>query len=208
MFVITADQVDSSNTADLVDSAIRTITERWDSALVLPVDRTAGDEFQLMTQSADACLDIALALNRSARWSVGCGIGSIGLPLPRNTRAAHGPAFVAARVAVDAAKKRENRFALRGANEGALSAADLEAVIDLLLIARARRSREGWELFDQMSSGATQAAAAARLGISPQAASKRAHAAAIKPEIVARTAIARLLAHLNLATLGAENDAE
>lgn len=202
MFVITADQVDSTHRADLVQSTITLLTERWEAALLLPVDRTAGDELQLMTVSGAAALEIVLALTRTANWSVGLGIGSVSMPLPTHTREANGPAFVAARSAVDAAKKRDGRFALRGAEALAAPAADLEAVIDLLLITRTRRSREGWELFDLLSRGSTQAAAALELGITPQAASKRARAGAIKTEMAAVTALSHMLATVDSEKIG------
>lgn len=194
MYVITADQIDSRHRHDIVDATIETITDGWRGALVLPVERTAGDEFQFMIARADDALAIALALTRSGQWSVGCGIGSVETPLPRHIREATGAAFFAAREAVESAKKRDTCFALRGAGPTASAAADLETVIDLVLFARSRRSPEGWELYDLMVPGRTQAQAAERLGITPQAASKRARAAALRAEFAAVPAIGRMLA--------------
>jgi hypothetical protein len=194
MYVITADQVDSRHRDDIVDDEIGTLTARWASAFVLPVDRTAGDELQLMVRRGSDALAVILDLTRNGDWSVGCGIGSVTTPLPRHTREANGPAFIAARDAVESAKKRDTRFALRGEAPADSAAADLEPVIDLLLFTRSRRSREGWELYDLMLPGRTQAEAAQILGITPQAASKRARAAAIRAEFAAVPAVGRMLA--------------
>jgi hypothetical protein len=72
--------------------------------------------------------------------------------------------------------------------------ADPGALIDLLLLLRTRRTPEGWELFDLVATGLTQTDAAANLGITPQAASKRARAAGIRTELAAMPALAEVLA--------------
>jgi len=193
MFVITVDQVDSSHTRDAVADALATLADR---PTVLPAERTAGDEFQVLIDDAAAALSMILDLTRAGRWSVGCGVGSVRTPLPASIREAAGPAFNAARAAVDRAKKRPSRFAIE-ATEAMDAAARLEALIDLLLATRSRRSPEGWQLFDLLESGLTQAAAAARLGISPQAASLRAQAADLRVEGAVTAALVTLLAQLD-----------
>lgn len=197
MFVVTADQIDSRHRADLADGTMSAVTAVLGEQLVLPMDRTAGDEIQLIVESGKAALTAILLLTRAGDWSVGCGSGSISLPLGATTRETTGPAFFAARDAVDAAKKRETRFAFRDDIDdtpSAVAAEDTEALIDLLLQSRARRSPEGWELYDLMAGGMTQAAAASTLGITPQAASKRARVAAIRAEFRAVAALCRVLA--------------
>jgi len=193
MFVITVDQVDSSHTRDAVADALASLDDR---PTVLPAERTAGDEFQTLISDAAAALATILDLTRAGRWSVGCGVGSVRTPLPASIREAAGPAFNAARAAVDRAKKRPSRFAIE-ATEAVDAAARLEALIDLLLATRSRRSPEGWQLFDLLESGLTQAAAAARLGISPQAASLRAQAADLRVEGAVTAALVTLLAQLD-----------
>jgi len=187
MFVITADQVDSRHRLDIASTAVSELNERWRPRLVLPVDRTAGDEIQLMPVDGATMLEIVLHLTRTDAWSVGCAIGAVATPLPENTREATGPAFIDARDAVDAAKKRDTRFALRGPG------AELEPLIDLVLLLRGRRSPEGWELYDRLVDGMTQTDAAAALGITPQAASKRTRAASIRAELAATVTLASLL---------------
>ncbi|MDQ1596862.1 MAG: hypothetical protein QOI70_286 [Microbacteriaceae bacterium] len=196
MFVITADQINSRHTPDVVDATIRGLSAVIGSGLELPIDRTAGDEIQMLVEGADHALAAILFLCRDGRWSVGCGLGTVNTPLPANAREASGDAFVSARDAVTAAKKRETRFALRAVAEPN-EAADTEALIDLLLQIRGRRSAEGWAVFDLLAAGLTQIESAKRLGITPQAASKRARTAAIRAEFAAIPTLERRLASAN-----------
>jgi hypothetical protein len=198
VFVITADQVDSRHQPDIVEETRHAIQDRFAAKLTLEVDRNAGDEVQALTEDAGTALGIALMLGRTREWSVGIGCGSIREPLPSSARAATGPAFFAARDAVDAAKKRAGRFALRASVEGeAGQASDVEAIVDLLIAVRGRRTAAGWELYDLMQQGLTQRDAAARLGISEPAVSSRARAAGIHPEASAVPAISRLMQDLD-----------
>ncbi len=192
MFVITADQVDSRHRPDIAAETMRSLESALAGSLVLPVDRTAGDEIQLVVAPPAAALAAILALTRHREWSVGCGVGSVNLPLPTNAREAGGPAFVAARAAVNAAKKRDTRFALR--STAVSEATDAEALVDLLLQLRARRSAEGWEMYTLLLAGSSQAEAAKLLGITPQAASKRARTAALRVEFAAKSPLERRLA--------------
>lgn len=195
MFIITADQIDSSHLDDIAAATIKRLNKRYGNELALPVDRNAGDEIQALVAAAPAALAIIADLTRTDQWSVGCGIGRVRTPLPRNTREATGPGFVAARTAVERAKKAPLRFAL--VTESPSDANHVEALIDLFLLARSRRTAEGWELFDLVAGGLTQSAAAAALGISPQAASQRARAAGIRVELAAIPALADALSRVD-----------
>ena len=207
MFVITADQVDSRNRPDVVEITRRDLQKRFADGLAVPVDRNAGDEVQALTANADTAMGIALVLQRTEEWSIGVGCGSVRQPLPDSARAATGPAFFAARDAVAAAKKRGTRFALRsGVDAETARASDLEALIDLLLVIRSRRSAAGWELYDLMQQGLTQRDSAARLGISEPAVSSRARAAGIHQEAAAVPAIGRLLQDLDRRSAEAEGE--
>jgi len=196
MLVITADQVNSRQNADEAENAIHEVNERWGDNLVLPAERTAGDEIQLVTNSASTALAIVLALTRSQHWSVGIGIGSVRTPLGTHARESTGPAFIAARAAVDRAKKSATRCAVES-DPGRPLAADASALTDLLLILRSRRSPEGWELHDLLESGLSQREAAATLGITPQSVSQRAQVANLRAEAAATVAIANVLDNLN-----------
>lgn len=196
MFVITADQVRSRSTTDRVGKTVAELNRRYRDQLVLPADRTAGDELQLLVADGTDALQICLLLSRDAGWSIGCGVGSVNRPLGAGVRESAGGAFVAARAAVDRAKKRPTRFALVHESETE-AATDAQSLLDLLLILRSRRSAEGWELYDLLETGLTQAEAAARLGITPQAASKRALVAELRTERAAVTPLARVLERLD-----------
>lgn len=194
MFVLTVDQVDSRETADAVTATLDQLNSAFDTALSLAAERTAGDEFQLLVADATTVLDIVLTLTRAGQWSVGCGVGPVRSPLPSSIREAAGDAFVFARAAVDRAKRRPTRFAFEGKTA---DASDAEALVDLLLILRSRRTAEGWELYDLVRGGLTQSEAAERLGISPQAASARAQAAELKAEFAVTGALGKILDRLD-----------
>jgi hypothetical protein len=85
--------------------------------------------------------------------------------------------------------------------ETSSESADPGPLVDLLLLLRSRRTREGWELFDLVAAGMTQADAAAELRITPQAASKRARAAGIRTELAAMPVLADLLASSDVSRL-------
>lgn len=216
MFVITADQVDSRNDANRGDEAIALLRELAADALALSPDRTSGDEVQALITDARAALEAALALVRTGHWRVGLGIGPVDEPLPEATRTATGAAFVAARNAVDEARRRPLRLAVGAAATAAddddpaerivPSARTLQAMIDLLLTVRARRTSEGWELHDLVDTGLSQGDAAERLGITPQAASKRAIAAATRVDAAAREGLAELLAAADAAARADSSD--
>lgn len=203
MIVLTADQVDSRSTADAVPSAIDDLNTTFGGRLALDADRTAGDELQLMLDSGSTALQIALHLSRSERWSVGLGVGSVREPIGANIRESTGEAFIAARSAVERAKSASTRFAIECPTDAA-AAADLEALINLLLSIRGRRSAQGWELYELVRTGMTQAEAALRLGITPQAVSKRARAAELRNEFAAVSALERLADKLNAAAPSTE----
>jgi hypothetical protein len=193
VFVITADQVDSTRRRDLAGAAVRDLNSRYSDALALPVDRNAGDEIQALFSEPEPALALILELTREGAWSVGCGIGAVRRPLPANTREASGPAFVAARDAVERAKRAPYRFALTVTGGQAWESADIAPLVELLLLVRSRRTDEGWELFDLVATGISQAEAAGRLSISPQAASQRARTAGIRTELAAVAPLVRLL---------------
>lgn len=197
MFVITTDQRDSRHDDDRVDAAIVGIGERWPDALLLPPDRTAGDEFQLVPATAEATIDIVLHLHRAGRWSIGLGVGAIEAPLPTTTRAARGPAFFAARRAVEAAKNRQSRFAVdpdASASAAFPSVRDVEGLADPLLQLRDQRTDAGWQVVDLLREGTTQSDIADRLRVTPQAISLRARSANARTDEPARAALIRLLA--------------
>ncbi|WP_159602128.1 DNA-binding protein [Agromyces humi] len=197
MFVITADQVASRRERDRAGGLVDELTRRHGDELLFPPDQTAGDEIQLVTRSAATALAIVLDVTRIGRWSVGVGVGGIRMPLPDAARKASGSAFIAAREAVGAAKRAEGRFALRAAGDHSRPAADVEALVRLLVLLRERRTDPGWEVVELMRAGRRQKEAAALLAVTPAAVSARLKAAMWRAEEDARPGLERLLAELD-----------
>ncbi|WP_353816732.1 DNA-binding protein [Agromyces sp. SYSU T00266] len=198
MYVVTADQIGSRTDVDRSAAMQRELQERYGDRLSLPVDQTAGDEVQVLTDRATTATELVLHLARDGHWSIGLGIGDVREPLPDAVRKATGGAFFAAREAVEAAKRGEARFALRtdGDDTGLLPAGDVEAIVRLLLLLRDRRTAQGWEAVDLVRSGRSQKHAAELLGISDAAVSQRLRTAMWSADDDARPAIVRLIASL------------
>ena len=189
-YVLTVDQRASRRGPDRVGEALAELTAGVRP--VLPFERTAGDEFQGVLGTPEAVVDVVVRLVRLGGWSIGIGAGPVQTPLPHSTRAATGPAFLSARRAVDAAKQRPMRLAVRGAVPP--DAADAQAVLSALAVLVGRRSGQAWEAIDLVDDGRTQAEAAAELGISRQAVGQRLAAASWELERELRPTAARLLA--------------
>jgi DNA-binding NarL/FixJ family response regulator len=204
MFVITADQVDSRHTADLVSTTVARLDEAFAAGLALGVDRNAGDELQALVLDADTAVAMILDLTRAGTWSVGLGAGDVELPLAAATRESRGPAFIAARAAVESAKRSPQRFACR--HEAAVDtvntddATDFESLMLLLLSLRDRRTEQGWQVYDLLARGQTQREAAEVLGITPQAVSDRMSVAQVRIDLEAHAPLSRLLSRLQPST--------
>ncbi|MEI2766806.1 MAG: hypothetical protein V9F82_14175 [Dermatophilaceae bacterium] len=185
MYVVTADQVGSRRHADRVPAVLHAL-----SALPRPpareFERTAGDEIQGVADKPESVLEIVTTLLRDGPWRIGVGIGPVDLPLPRSPREGSGPAFVAAREAVRAARPATGQLATRwrltddkGAQgstpRGAHARHTRLAEDALVLYARLLRTRsaEGWAVVDLLEQGHSQRAVAHRLAITPSAVSQR-----------------------------------
>ena len=116
MFVLTVDQRGSRRDVDRVGDIIDDMADR---RLLRPFERTAGDEIQAVTDDPALLVLVALELIRREHWSVGIGIGPVEQPLPRQTRAGRGPAFEAARIAVERAKRAPARIAVESKSTAA-----------------------------------------------------------------------------------------
>ncbi|RKQ36474.1 winged helix-turn-helix transcriptional regulator [Kocuria tytonis] len=151
-------------------------------------DINAGDELQALYDDAARVLDAVLALALTDRWHVGLGIGAVDLPLAGSVRESTGPAFIAARDAVNAAKDLETP-AVRGDAWAERSG----AVLALLCAVRARRSAAGREAAELADAGLTQLEIAERLGIGQSSVSRRLRAAMWQQDVEARQALVALL---------------
>lgn len=168
-YVLTVDQQASRRNADRVPEVLRLL-----EGTVMPLlgfERTAGDEFQGVLAEPDDVVDVVLRLVRHGGWYIGIGAGVVQTPLPRSTRAGTGQAYLSARRAVEAAKQRPTRLAVRGAV--AAEASDAQAVLSALAVVVERRSEPAWEAIALVDDGRTQADAAGELGISRQAVGQR-----------------------------------
>ncbi|WP_084078214.1 hypothetical protein [Demequina sp. NBRC 110057] len=196
MFVVTADQRASTATGERVEELLAGLAPwsvEWRDDIALPLERTVGDEVQVVLTSAAAAVDLALRLMREGDWSVGIGAGEANLPLRASSRASSGPVFVHAREAVERARGRSEPVPLVVAGESDEAAAEATALLQLLGGVVRRRSAAGWQVADALAGGATRREAAAALGISPQAVSQRASVAMLDEEAAARPLAARLV---------------
>ncbi len=159
--------------------AALTALRELDRRLLLSFERTAGDEVQGLTADAAAAVDALVTLTRLGDWRVGLGLGEIERPLPESTREARGPAYIAAREAVEAARNAPGRCRLVAGVVGGvvygdpMLIRDAEGALMLLRSLLSRRTAEGWQICELIDSGVSGRDAAARLGISPSAVSQR-----------------------------------
>ncbi|MCB7137576.1 hypothetical protein [Cellulosimicrobium marinum] len=196
MFVLTVDQRASTGRPDRVPELLRRMRALLADrpGVVVPFDRTVGDEVQGVLDDPATVLDVVLDLLRDGGWSVGVGVGAVDEPLPAVSREASGEAFVRARDAVEQAKSRAATapVAVRGGRPG--RAAEVEALVRLLAAVAERRSGPGWEAVDALARvGGTQKDVAGLLGISEQAVSQRLRSALWPEEAAARPVVVRLL---------------
>lgn len=190
MYVLTIDQRNSTNEPDRVP-ALLTYLEGVTTAV--PFERSVGDEVQGILASAEDVVEAALRCLRDGGWYVGVGIGTVELPLPATPREGRGSAFVAARAAVERAKKTGDRAPL--AVEGRPGAAEAEGVLSLIGRFVMHRSEAEWRILDLLEpqQRGSQSAVARALDISPQAVSKAVFRSAWIEEWAARPAAAVLL---------------
>ena len=188
-FVLTVDQRGSRRAPDRVPGALAALSR---VPTVLRFERTAGDEFQGVLDDPAVVVDAVRRLVRDGDWSIGIGAGPVQTPLPSSTRAGTGPAFLAARAAVEAAKRRPVRIAVRGVVGE--SAGDAQAVLTALAALVERRSQQAWEAIDRVEAGRTQVETAGELGVTRQAVGQRLAAGGWEIERDLRPVAARLLA--------------
>lgn len=194
MFVLTMDRRRSRSLAhDDIGSTMEDLQSTYEGALASRVARFAGDELQLATRDASTAISILLRSTRDGAWSVGLGIGAA--TLADDPAAANGPAFFAARTAVETAKKARSRAAIAVEHDTAAfpSVADASAMLDAVITIRDRRSPAGWEVYDLLADLGTQRAVAEHLGITDSAVSARSITAALQIESEVVASLARMV---------------
>ena len=176
--VLTVDQDGSRERPDQVPAALE--RARRPSPARLAFERTVGDEFQGVLDDPAALVVALERLLRAGAWNIGIGIGAVETPLPDQARAGRGPAYLAAREAVTAAKSSPWRRAAAAGPDRARRR-PRPRVGGLAVGGAARRGvrTAGWEVADLVDQGLTYDETASRLGITQSAVSQRAAAAGI-----------------------------
>lgn len=172
MFVLTIDQRGSRTHGDKVPHLLEVLAG---VETVVRFERSVGDEVQGVMEDPLAVVDAVARVLREHDWYIGIGVGSVELPLPSSSREGAGDAFIAAREAVDAAKKTGERVPLTVRTATTSEWVDAaEAVLVLVGDVVRRRSEAEWRVLDALAAapGAAQKDVARQLGISPQAVSK------------------------------------
>ncbi len=187
MFAVFADQKRSRTSPDLVPLMIDVLDAAGLDFALAP-ERTSGDEFQFLLSDSGSTLDALRLLVRDGRWHVGVGVGAVEEPLPKDVRESRGPALVAAREALEAAKSLTPSIVLRGPGE---EAAEANGVLQLLAHVWEGRTDLGWEAVDAVEGGhdVTLSEAAPTLSISKQALSQRLQSANWRLERRSRPAV-------------------
>jgi hypothetical protein len=175
--VLTVDQDGSREGTDKVPAALEALAT---VPTTLAFERTVGDELQGVLDDPSGLVMALERLLRAGVWNVGIGIGAIETPLPDHARAGRGPAYLAAREAVTAAKSSPWHVRAAAAGDDAADAVRaLESALWLWAALLGRRTPRGWEVADLVDQGLTYDEAAGRLGITQSAVSQRAAAAGI-----------------------------
>jgi hypothetical protein len=187
--VLTVDQRSSRSHTDGVPDLLALLPPG--PGFLRPFQRTVGDEVQAVLDDADAVVATVGSLLRDGRWWVGMGIGPVELPLPADTRAGRGTAYLRAREAVTRAKNVPHKIVVVGGDD--YRAEQLETVLWLWAGLLERRTDRGWEVADALGEGLSHAEAGRRLGISQSAVTQRTQAAALVDERRARRLVSQLL---------------
>ncbi|CAN7292301.1 MarR family transcriptional regulator [Arthrobacter sp. LjRoot14] len=213
MYVLTIDQRGSTGDRDRVPGLL---TELQAITTAGRFERSVGDEVQGVVEKTAEVVDIALHCLRSGQWYVGIGVGAVDLPLPASPREGSGPAFVAARLAVEKAKSaaahvplsvvsggfRRGGVATPESGPGVRACANAEAVLRLIGRLVQDRTEAQWKVVDvlrglQQDGSArhgSQKLAAAQLGITEQSVSRAVLRSGWQEEWAARPAAEMLLA--------------
>ena len=202
MYVLTIDQRHSRATRDRVPDILDALAQ---IPGVSGFERTAGDEVQGLLDDPAAVRAALLVALRQGEWHCGVGVGDVDDDsYSTGTRAGRGPAYLAARDAVEAAKSMTGSVAVRvppDAGESATAwAADCEAVWALAAPLVLDRTEAQWRAVDAVDRSPTQSAAAEELGIKPTSVAGALKLSRIREERAAYPVLDRLLAGAHAAT--------
>lgn len=199
-YVLTIDQRDSRHSDDAVADALEVLATLPGLAVLAAFERTVGDELQGVLDDGLSVLRCILTVMDLSPWHIGIGVGPMPDPLPVSVRTASGPTFVAARAAVDLAKRRDSVVEIATSRAGTDRAArsddradDATAATQLLVDLVTRRSTTGVDAVRLARTGLGQAEIAERLGVTRQAIGQRLAAGRWGLEQRSVPAVARLL---------------
>ena len=213
MYVVTIDQRRSRTSADRVPALLDALA---DIPTAAAFERTAGDEIQGLLEDPAAVRSALLVALREGDWHCGVGAGDVDdESYSSGTRAGRGDAYLAARVAVDAAKGLPGSVSIRatddpGSRDDGTSAtawaADCEAVWALVAPLVLGRTEAQWRVVDAVDRSPTQVAAAEELGITPASVTGALRLSRIREERAAYPVLDRLLAGTHDAAVGRKAD--
>lgn len=170
--VIVLDQQRSSKGPDLVEVTSSELNDCFGAQLRLPFVRTAGDEMQAVLGDPAALAPIAAHVVESGMWWVGLGLGDL-IRIGHSARESAGPAFRAAREAIDAAKharRSPGPMAVRGEPEPLVRS--LEAALGAFAFIIQSRTDRQREVVGAVRNAPSHQAAATALRVSRQTVSK------------------------------------
>jgi hypothetical protein len=191
--VLNFDQRNSSATSDLVAPTSERFNGRFASVLRLPFVRTAGDEMQAVLGNPAGLSDLLDDVLDGHAWWIGLGIGEI-TRLGGSSRESAGPAFKAARDAIDAAKRDRGAPGPTVRGTPAELSESLQAALAGVAFIRAKRTDRQREVVAATRRADAQRAAAEQLGITHQAVSDALRAAGYNAEQQLRVLVGRLAA--------------
>jgi len=180
--VITADIVNSRQTADAVLKTIPNILEKLNQTLkpVLPAALFAGDEIQILFDNPPHPFILVLQLQmlfQPMTLKVGMAQGPIHLPLLSEISETRGPAFIAARQALEIAKQRDciawmNRVTDENNSFGVQPTNQLNALFLTLTALTNRWSAKTWRRFTYYAQERSIQKVAGYENVSPEAINK------------------------------------
>jgi hypothetical protein len=193
--VIDLDQRDSTAWADLVAPYAEMLNSAFRDALQLPFVRTTGDEMQGVLGDPSRLNELLDDVSDRRDWWIGIGIGAI-TRAGVSSRESAGPAFKAARAAIDAAKRNRAAAGAAVCGEPADHAESLQAALAGIAFIRAKRTERQREVVATARRVPAQRTAAEQLGITQQAVSDALRAAGYDAENQLRGLASRLAAQV------------
>lgn len=184
--VMIVDQRKSRRDVDRIPDLVASLNELATDSLIMPFQRTLGDECEGVLHSLDRVPALVSAMARQSCWWIGIGLGDIS-GVAADSRDVSGEAFGIAREMVEAAKRRTRResgksrspWPLRVGGFGGDRDQAIEACLATIHMISASRSKREGQVAAMLDSGFTDQTDIAReLSISQPAVSKaiaRAH---------------------------------